>query len=77
MLKYMFPGLPTAFSALSINISATFLHIITPQSQGNWVIQSIQIQEYLKATLNSWSYKAQLDDTMWKVQIANVQVNNT
>ena len=52
MLKYMFAGRPTAFSALSINTSATFLYIITPQSQGNWVIQSIQMQACLKATLN-------------------------
>ena len=50
MLKYMFAERSTAFSALSINTSATFQYIIAPQSQGNWVIQSIQMQAFLKAT---------------------------
>ena len=49
MLKYMFAGRPTAFSALSVDTSATLLYRVsstssTPQSQGNWVIQSIQIE---------------------------------
>ena len=72
----MFAGRPTAFSALSMNTSATFLYIITPQSQGNRVIQSIQMQACLKANpkfLDCVKHKWTIAGVKYKLQTANVQ----